>query len=359
MTIVAALFATGQLLYKKKTILNYLYALGTYLLSYVLFYLWAVQTEAIRNFPILIYSDIPVTFIIAPTIYFAFRMSITGKQEKPASVLPHYIPAGCAASLVLIHNIQVVLPRMTNGVLISSHLADPQIEVLSLASDLFLFVYVLAANKKALQIYRDSRGKTRKRLRTVRTFLLSLLAASTVMLTPYIVREEWIFALGSFLFGITVIIFVLVFLSTPGSGSMFWFGMKPHKSNTLKNIDADELVKKLEYLMAEQHLYTDPNLSLGSLSKKMRLSPHQLSQLINQMKGMNFRTYINLCRIKSVQKDLIDYPGKTILEIALENGFNSKTTFNTEFVKISGKSPRSYRSMEGKKQKPDIPDVKY
>ena len=127
------------------------------------FHLWAFQTEAIRNFPILIYSDIPVTFIIAPTIYFAFRMSITGKQEKPAAVLPHYIPAVCASFLVLIHNIQVVLPRMANAVLISSHLADPQIKSLSLASDLFLFVYVLTANVKAFQIYRDSGEKTRKK----------------------------------------------------------------------------------------------------------------------------------------------------------------------------------------------------
>jgi len=265
-------------------------------------------------------------------------MSITGKQEKPAAVLPHYIPAVCAFFLVLIHNIQVVLPRMANAVLISSHLADPRIESLSLASDLFLFVYVLTANVKAFQIYRDSGEKTRKKLRTVKTFLLSLLAASTVMLTPYIVREEWIFALGSFLFGITVIIFVLIFQSTPGSGSIIWFGMKPHKSNTLKSIDADELIKKLEYLVVDQHLYTDPDFSPGSLSKKMRLSPHQLSQLINQMTGMNFRTYINKCRIKSVQKVLIDYPGKTILEIALGNGFNSKTTFLSSGVRLNSRA---------------------
>lgn len=337
----AGLFATGQLLVRNKTMQNVLYAVGTYALCYVLLSVWAVRTGAIRSVSILLYSDISMTFVIAPVIYFAFRATISGEPKPRTAVLPHFIPAVCAWVLVVSYNVTADPYAAANGQTVPGHLATPLISALSLASDLFLFGYILASNIEARRSCRER--NSRKRFRTFRFFLAGLLGASTVTLVPYIVRDESLFTLGPVCFGAVVISFVLLCLSAPGPGSALWFGTSLRRGNRLKNFDTDRLAAQLEQLVVGQRLYADPDLSLERLSRLMRIAPHQLSQLVNQRMDMNFRTYINSCRIHRIRQDLVRYPEKTILEIALDNGFNSKTAFNAEFIRLCGKSPREYR----------------
>lgn len=338
----AGLFATGQLLFRNKTMQNVLYAVGTYALCGILLSFWAVRTGAIRRVPVLLYIDIPMTFVIAPAIYFAFRATMSGETKRGTEVLPHFIPAVCACVMVVFYNITADPFRTTGDTAVPGHLATPFIAALSIASDLVLFGYIIASNIEAFRSCRDRTN--RKRLRPFRIFLAGLLGASTVTLVPYIVRAEWVFTLGPVCFGAVVVSYVLFCLSEPGSGSALWFGTNQRKGDRLKNLDIDRLAAQLEQLVVVRRLYADPDLSLQRLSALMKITPYQLSQLVNQRMNMNFRSYINSCRIQRIRQDLVRFPEKTILEIALDNGFNSKTAFNAEFVRICGQSPRTYRS---------------
>jgi len=75
------------------------------------------------------------------------------------------------------------------------------------------------------------------------------------------------------------------------------------------------------------------------------MSPSQVSDLINKGLGQNFNDYINKYRVEVIVKKLSDENNNhlSILAIALDNGFNSKATFNRVFKKKTGKSPSEYR----------------
>ena len=94
-----------------------------------------------------------------------------------------------------------------------------------------------------------------------------------------------------------------------------------------------------------QKIYKDNTLSLPKLARRLTVSPHQLSQVLNQNLGRNFFNFISQQRIEEAKKMLLDphYQPFTVLEIALEVGFNSVSTFNSLFKKQTGLTPSEFR----------------
>jgi putative ABC transport system permease protein len=97
----------------------------------------------------------------------------------------------------------------------------------------------------------------------------------------------------------------------------------------------------------ETHLYyQDPEINLSSLAEKLKLHPHELSRIINIALKKNFNDFINEYRIRDVVSKMQDsaYNGLTMVGIAFEAGFNSKSTFNRVFREMTGKSPAEFKN---------------
>lgn len=110
--------------------------------------------------------------------------------------------------------------------------------------------------------------------------------------------------------------------------------------------DSDLVVHKtaLNKLMTEQQPYLDSELTLMKLAEITQLSAHQLSYIINTGFNDNFFGYINNYRIEKAKQLLRQSDSKySILGIAFESGFNSKTTFNNTFKKITGLTPSEFK----------------
>jgi AraC-like DNA-binding protein len=114
-----------------------------------------------------------------------------------------------------------------------------------------------------------------------------------------------------------------------------------------------EFAKKLEYFMDTEKPFLDPNLTLPMLSAKLCCTVHLLSKIINEQFGKNFFDYINGYRvsyfINLAQKPTSDQ--YTILSLAFESGFNSKSTFNHSFKKITDKTPSQYLKVLSQKDR--------
>jgi AraC-like DNA-binding protein len=109
--------------------------------------------------------------------------------------------------------------------------------------------------------------------------------------------------------------------------------------------------RKLLALMKEEQPYLDGELTAQQLAARLDISPNHLSQVINQLEGKNFFDFINHYRIEEVKRKMADskYQHLTLLALALDSGFNSKTSFNTVFKKLTGLTPSQYqKSMSGK-----------
>jgi putative ABC transport system permease protein len=99
--------------------------------------------------------------------------------------------------------------------------------------------------------------------------------------------------------------------------------------------------------------YQDPELSLSSLAEKLELGPHELSRIINTALKKSFNDFIGEYRVAEVVQKMQDsaYDHITLLGIAFESGFNSKTTFNRTFKQMTGKGPAEYKN-HLKKERP-------
>ncbi|WP_213279739.1 helix-turn-helix domain-containing protein [Chryseobacterium indologenes] len=116
-----------------------------------------------------------------------------------------------------------------------------------------------------------------------------------------------------------------------------------------KLISDEELVKiktSLEGLMETEKPYLDSELNLIKLAEMLSVSTHHLSYVINTGFGKNFFQYVNEFRVEYAQKLLKESNSKlSILGIAYESGFNSKTSFNTTFKKVTGQTPSEFKKI--------------
>ncbi len=100
----------------------------------------------------------------------------------------------------------------------------------------------------------------------------------------------------------------------------------------------------LEALMARERLFTDPELTLVQLSERLGTNANHLSQVINMVGNKSFYDYVNALRIAEFTRiaGLPENQKYTLLHLALECGFNSKTSFNRNFKKHTGLSPSEF-----------------
>ncbi len=112
----------------------------------------------------------------------------------------------------------------------------------------------------------------------------------------------------------------------------------------LKAEDADRIHKELLELLKTGKPYLEPKLTLSMLADELDLSPNHLSQVINQYEKKNFFDFVNAYRIEEFKKRALDplNSNYSILAIALDSGFNSKSSFNQVFKKVTGKTPSRF-----------------
>jgi AraC-like DNA-binding protein len=113
----------------------------------------------------------------------------------------------------------------------------------------------------------------------------------------------------------------------------------------LKDKQAEAYLEKLLKYVEDKKPYLDRNLSIQDLSESTGISRHHITQILNEKHGKNFFSFINEYRIKEVISRFNDKKNDnfTILAIAFDSGFNSKTTFNAIFKSQTGMTPSEFR----------------
>ena len=104
--------------------------------------------------------------------------------------------------------------------------------------------------------------------------------------------------------------------------------------------------EKLLFLIEEEKIHHNPNLSRDDVARKLKISNGYLSQIIKENTSGSFSEFINHYRVKDVQIMIKDtrFSSYSLLSIGLECGFNSKTSFYTNFKKETGVTPKAYQN---------------
>lgn len=134
---------------------------------------------------------------------------------------------------------------------------------------------------------------------------------------------------------------------------IYWFGISSiirNDQRVLKNRkklsdseleSLEEIAERLQRSMEVDKIFKDSELTLTSLAEKLEIKPYLLTKTLNEVLHKSFTDYINECRVSEVDKMVNDSSNDkyTLLSLAYEAGFNSKSSFNRAVQKHLGLSP--------------------
>jgi len=119
-----------------------------------------------------------------------------------------------------------------------------------------------------------------------------------------------------------------------------------YRSSNLDLNKKEELMLLLRSKMDEYKLYKKPTLNAKDVAEIIDVTNHQLSQLINQETDKNFYEFVNQYRVEEFKRRVIteEVNKLSLLGLAFDCGFNSKSTFNYIFKKSEGITPSQYKN---------------
>jgi AraC-like DNA-binding protein len=150
----------------------------------------------------------------------------------------------------------------------------------------------------------------------------------------------------------TILLPQYLFETTPTNNNTTVHTIEKHTTTEvihhLSNASEDEieaLKQKLLDLLEKEKIHLDEDLTLGSLAKALSTTEKKLSALLNHYLNISFYDFINGYRVNAAIEKLThqDYGHFTILAIAYDSGFKSKSSFNRIFKKTTGLSPSAYK----------------
>lgn len=347
------LMAVVFLIQPKRNMIHYYFASMYSSSGLIVMYAWAERTGMIFHIPILYNIQIPLCFVFAPLLYYGFSQ-ITDLDKEPARFhLPHFIPSFIALLTVLAVNIidivyfHVLKPGVTRELVHSSpHFFAAHI--LGLASNVYI-LYFLARNILAgMRCFKASGIEKDKELRLLILYVVVFFIDILIMTAGHLLRNIDVVHAAKFLSSLTFILYSFYSFRYPEYTQKVVHKLMRirYRNSQVQGLNINALLGRLEYLMNVERIYTDMELTLAVLAGHLLVTPHQVSEILNDHLHKNFNSYINQFRIRDAKHLLKERPDVSVLQIAFDVGFNSKASFNANFQKLTGMTPSEFRKAQ-------------
>jgi AraC-like DNA-binding protein len=120
---------------------------------------------------------------------------------------------------------------------------------------------------------------------------------------------------------------------------------KKYFSSPLTEENSEKILINLKRQIYEKKYFLKGDLKLSELSEFTQIPSYQISQVINEKLNKNFFDFINEYRVEEIKRRMQDeeFENLTLLAIAMDSGFNSKSAFNSAFKKSTGITPTAYK----------------
>jgi AraC-like DNA-binding protein len=314
----------------------------------VLSYLQA--TGHIEFYPGLLRSPFPTSALCAALLYFYTCFLTVPGFRFVAGHLAHLIPF----AIGLVWYVARLIPPYETPVVSPAFLLERQGGLLVIL--ILYLVYYVACFKKVRSYQANLRDYFSETSRVRLNWLFLLFGGSSLM---------WLIGCLDFMLGpqttlwhifvpaLAAQTFVMALFSLRQSvifsPNVDW---EPPESPSKTSLFSSESLKawrtKLATYMAEAKPHLNPALRLSDLAAGLKLKPYQLSEILNKGEGTHFYDYVNRHRVEDAQRLLIDgrFDHMSILGIAEEAGFNSKSVFNEAFKKQTGVTPSTFRDQK-------------
>ena len=299
-------------------------------------------TGLILKNPDLAFSFIPSILAIGPMIL-KLGIAVTDfTSDKKIYLRYHLIPADIAIGFDLIF---LFFPIELKQSLIQKALYETSITSYKL---LYILAMIHILSYFGYMVYMFLRITTRFEInytKFVWIILIIPIIGVILICIGFLAQIQSVFSLGVCILTITIILIFVFDTKYPKFFISLQNDIKQKKYETtlLTEVNVAVVCKRIDELMLEQKIYLDDELRLNTLAEELSITPHQLSRILNETYKKNFNEFINAYRIAEAEKILLADTKRSILSVAYEVGFNSKGTFNSHFLKVTGLRPSEYR----------------
>jgi AraC-like DNA-binding protein len=213
-----------------------------------------------------------------------------------------------------------------------------------------ILIYSILSVKETISAFRQKKENFfSTKITTLRTLRSGIISLITVLLIVFIVKLTNKHDMGDHIFAtyVSLTIYLTSFSVMRHSG---FFRQAPlaeqqkYKTSSVSEEAQQSTIQKLKSVMEKDKPFLRTDFSLPDLADKVGVSVHHLSQVINDGLGKNFFEMVASYRIEEAKVILKHSPHLKVEEIAEQVGYNSKSSFNTMFKKITGMTPSEYRT---------------
>ncbi len=127
------------------------------------------------------------------------------------------------------------------------------------------------------------------------------------------------------------------------SGLLAWRNSAGKASDNQNKAVNEATLAKIQALFEGEKIFLDPDLNLNRIARRLTLPAREVSRAINLATGNNVSQYVNQLRIEEACRILAD-PKASVTETIYASGFNTKSNFNREFVRVTGRTPSEWRN---------------
>ena len=298
----------------------------------------------------------PFMLFLIPILWMYVKKLENPEYRFKKRVIIHFVPF--VAVLLFSTFLVIHYNRINNNDILISHINSFSrvIAVIAFFQYLFYLIYIF-------KLIHRFRAKTLHELSNIenydltwlRVFLYTFLVVFILVIATMVVTLHNLdvsYFHQSVLVIFTLVIYILgykgIFQQTilPQRNSAIGKSLNTENSKSGKaDIDEELLNHLLEFMKSDKPFY-DSELTLTSLAEQINMNRNRLSEIINTGTGGNFHEFVNKYRVEEVKQLMITpkYKEFTLLAIAFEAGFSSKSTFNSIFKEYTGLTPSQYRS---------------
>lgn len=317
-------------------------------------------TQYIPLFPHLSKIHQPFYFLGAPLLFLYVRALISRNPVFQKKDLLHFIPSVLCAIYLMPYYLQSGADKLNfrsayNSAYIGVRWYGIRSGALILQFLIYLTLIILMLVNYKRRAHAGGPATAKTVLFQIRFLLITFLSLWVIGLLHYIVsllspvyyktpETDLIIPLG-----LTAFVYALAYLSLRKPEVLTATGEttppKKYEKSSLPPERSERYVQKLLHFMETDKPYTDSELSLQKLAEKLSIPAQHLSRVINERLHQNFVDFINTYRVEEAKRRLVDPSKKhySVLAIAEEVGFNSKSSFNFVFKKHANMTPSEFR----------------
>lgn len=361
-----ALFFTALLFQKKQRALHdniligWLIYLGLYIGVYALY-----SHELFTHFNLLSISLLSLLMMFGPFLYGYLEALVTNKRHILLKDLLHFIPFVLFNMYILIASFSIDLSVKLNIEKIGPEYGPPILFIFflimtAISGTVYFLLTIKLFKRLDIQIFNNFSNVANIELSWIRKLVLVFGIVWTALISITVIHH--VFQLFSMVFctdGLFLSLSVFVIL-------IGYFGLKQkiiygnediivplktgnaqtrYAGSKLSESQGNHLADQILKHISSSKSYLNPDLTLSQLANEIGISSHLLSQVINEQFSLNFFDFINQYRVEEFKQRIVNpnYESYSLLGIAFDCGFNSKSAFNRIFKKSTSFTPSQYK----------------